>query len=124
MFTFFCYIFSFLTFFMYICAMEIKSKLLKEITAYCELNNIKDIEAEVNRLLLNGFNIERYGLSPFTYTIPQAVENKPSESEKTDKPKRTYVRKKKEQVQQEVETKEEEIKEQPIKRRNVKIIKK
>ena len=39
-------------------------KLKGEIEDYCVLNNISDVDGFINKCLLNGFNIERYGLSP------------------------------------------------------------
>ena len=45
----------------------INNKLLEEIKEYCELNNIEDIDKEINRLLRIGFNIEKYGVSPFSF---------------------------------------------------------
>ena len=51
----------------------INEKLLKEITEYCNINNIKDIKSKINELLRIGFNIEKYGDSPF-YERPTRVE--------------------------------------------------
>ena len=48
----------------------INDKLYQEIKEYCELNNIEDINKEINRLLRIGFNIEKYGTSPFSF-IPE-----------------------------------------------------
>ena len=48
----------------------INDKLYQEIKEYCELNNIEDIDKEINRLLRIGFNIEKYGTSPFSF-IPE-----------------------------------------------------
>ena len=45
----------------------INDKLYQEIKEYCELNNIEDIDKEINRLLRIGFNIEKYGVSPFSF---------------------------------------------------------
>lgn len=45
----------------------INNKLYQEIKEYCELNNIEDINKEINRLLRIGFNIEKYGVSPFSF---------------------------------------------------------
>jgi hypothetical protein len=44
--------------------MEIKENILKEIKQYCELNNIDDIGTFINKIILTGFNIEKYGSSP------------------------------------------------------------
>lgn len=43
----------------------INKKLLQEIEKYCELNGFVDIEKKINEMLRIGFNIERYGDSPF-----------------------------------------------------------
>ena len=48
----------------------INNKLYQEIKEYCELNNIEDINKEINRLLRIGFNIEKYGTSPFSF-VPE-----------------------------------------------------
>jgi hypothetical protein len=41
---------------------NINKKIYKEIELYCELNNIKDITFFVNKIVVNGFNIEKYGM--------------------------------------------------------------
>ena len=43
----------------------IEEKILNDIKEYCSYNNIDDIKTEVNRLLLIGFNVMRFGTSPF-----------------------------------------------------------
>ena len=47
--------------------MKIDKKLLSEIECYCKYNNISNIDDEVNRLLRIGFNVDKYGLSPFIH---------------------------------------------------------
>ncbi len=42
--------------------MELPKKLKKEIDDYCKLNDIKDVQEFVNKVLKDGFDIERYGL--------------------------------------------------------------
>ena len=49
--------------------MKIDDKLLSEITEYCKYNDISDIEKEVNKMLQKGFNIEKYGYSPFQNVV-------------------------------------------------------
>ena len=71
----------------------INKRLLKEITEYCEYNDITDIEGEINRILKLGFSIVKYGTSPFE----QMTKQDPSRQEEP-KPKRT--RKKKEAPQE------------------------
>ena len=51
----------------------INDKLYQEIKEYCELNNIEDIDKEINRLLRIGFNIEKYGVSPFSFVQPEKM---------------------------------------------------
>jgi len=41
---------------------NINKKIYKEIEAYCELNNIADVEFFINKIVVNGFNIEKYGM--------------------------------------------------------------
>ena len=48
----------------------LNEKLIKEIEEYCILNNISDTSNEVNNMLRCGFNITKFGTSPF---------NKPNE---------------------------------------------
>lgn len=121
---------------------EIDYRLLKEITDYCNLNNMSDIDKEINRMLRCGFNIEKYGMSPFEIPRKQEVAPKEDETvkeapkvnievqkEEEVKPKRGRPRKKKEEPKEE-ETKPS-IKEEPIKddepkkvvKRKVRIIK-
>jgi hypothetical protein len=63
--------------------MKILSKLIEEITEYCETNNIEDIEAFMNKMLRNGFNIERYGEKPPWFqdnTKPPTINEEKKES--------------------------------------------
>lgn len=45
--------------------MEIDKKLHDDIKAYCKLNGLK-MNEYINKLLRNAFNIDRYGISPFS----------------------------------------------------------
>ena len=63
----------------------INNKLYNDIKSYCEINNINDIESEVNNMLQIGFNIIRYGISPFPPKDTK-VEEKPKKGRKP-KPK-------------------------------------
>jgi hypothetical protein len=57
--------------------MEIKENILKEIKQYCGLNNIDDIDTFINKIILIGFNIEKYGSSPIqTKTIQEKIVEK------------------------------------------------
>ena len=51
----------------------INNKLMEEIKQYCELNNIEDLNKEINRLLRIGFNIEKYGTSPFSFVQHEKI---------------------------------------------------
>ena len=51
----------------------INIKLMEEIKQYCELNNIEDLDKEINRLLRIGFNIEKYGTSPFSFVQHEKI---------------------------------------------------
>ena len=44
--------------------MSKEDKLEKDINEFCELNGIDNIQEFKYSCLLNGFNIERYGMSP------------------------------------------------------------
>lgn len=66
--------------------MEINKKLLKDITQYCEYNNIENINEEINKFLQIGFNVVRYGTAPFQ----EYVEEKPKKT-KTPKIKKEEV---------------------------------
>lgn len=45
--------------------MKIPKKLKDEVWEYCRLNNITDIDAFMLKTLQQGFNIEKYGTTPF-----------------------------------------------------------
>jgi pyruvate formate-lyase activating enzyme-like uncharacterized protein len=45
----------------------IKAKLLDEIKEYCNLNKIENLDNFVNKLLRNGFNVEKYGNKPAVF---------------------------------------------------------
>jgi len=51
----------------------IKETLLNAIVEYCELNGIRDVEIFVNKLLLDGFNVEKFGSSPAYDTPKEAI---------------------------------------------------
>ena len=46
--------------------MEIPKNLKDEIWEYCKLNDITDLNAFMLKSLQQGFNIEKYGPTPFT----------------------------------------------------------
>lgn len=55
----------------------INDKLLKEIKEYCKLNGIEDVEGLVNKMLKQGFTIEKYGEVPKPALKPEEKETKP-----------------------------------------------
>ena len=95
--------------------MEINNKLFQEIKEFCELNGISDVEKEVHKMLTKGFNIEKYGTSPFQTVMPifeeknEIIEEKPKK--KVGRPKKTE------------EIKEKEVAEEIKPKRRVRIIK-
>jgi hypothetical protein len=46
----------------------IKEKLYNDILNYCKINNIEDIDTEINNILQIGFNVVRFGMTPFNNT--------------------------------------------------------
>ena len=50
---------------MAVLTIDITDGLLDDIKSYCSANGIEDIAAEIVRYISSGFNIERYGVSPF-----------------------------------------------------------
>ena len=45
--------------------LNVENSLLRDIEEYCNLNNISDIEKQVNDFIRVGFNIAKYGNTPF-----------------------------------------------------------
>ena len=80
--------------------MEIDKKLHDDIKAYCKLNGLK-MNEYINKLLRNAFNIDRYGISPFSNNKVEIIKD-----EKPLTPNETLVS---------IEKKEEGIKEEEIK---------
>lgn len=80
--------------------MEIDKKLHDEIKAYCKLNGLK-MNEYINKLLRNAFNIDRYGISPFSNNNVEIIKD-----EKPLTPNETLVSNDK---------KEEGVKEEEIK---------
>lgn len=64
-------------------------KLIKEITNFCKLNDIEDVEKQINACLRKGFDILKYGTSPIdNYKIEKNIygtENRKRDSPKEDK---------------------------------------
>lgn len=74
----------------------INDKLFQEIKQYCEINNIVDIKAEINRLLRIGFNIEKYGTSPFSFLQENKIKELIKEQPIEDAEEKVYENKKEE----------------------------
>ena len=73
--------------------MEIPKQLHKEITEYCKLNSIKDVNKFIIKTLTTGFTIAKYGMQPMgnikedtiskndiTNIVPEIKENKETKS--------------------------------------------
>ena len=55
--------------------MDIPKKLQDEIWDYCRANNISNIDEFTGKMLVNGFNVEKYGNVPFSHNIePEVIE--------------------------------------------------
>lgn len=88
--------------------MEINKKLLKDITQYCNLNDIENIEEEINKYIQIGFNVIRFGTAPFQEYQEEVVIKK----QKTVKNKKEEISSEKtEDIKEEIlQESEEEIK--------------
>lgn len=87
--------------------MEINKKLLKDITQYCNLNEIENIEEEINKYIQIGFNVIRFGTAPFqeyqeevVIKKQKTVKNKKEEisSEKTEYIKEEIIQESEEEI--------------------------
>lgn len=54
--------------------MELDKKLHDDIKAYCKLNGLK-MNDYINKLLRQAFNIDRYGISPFSNNKVEIIKN-------------------------------------------------
>lgn len=88
--------------------MEINKKLLNDITQYCNLNEIENIEEEINKYIQIGFNVIRFGTAPFQEYQEEVVIKK----QKTVKNKKEEISSEKtEDIKEEIlQESEEEIK--------------
>ena len=84
--------------------MDIDKKLHDDIKAYCKLNGLK-MNEYINKLLRNAFNIDRYGISPFSNKKVDIIKE-----EKPLTPNETLIsnEKKEEGVKEEIKTSENE----------------
>ena len=87
--------------------MEINKKLLNDITQYCNLNEIENIEEEINKYIQIGFNVIRFGTAPFqeyqeevVIKKQKTVKNKKEEisSEKTEDIKEEIIQESEEEI--------------------------
>ena len=91
----------------------IKDKLRREIEQYCQVNNIDNIEEEINNILQIGFNVIRFGVSPFKRIEDVELTNdnnvnKENSPEEVIKPKKKRGRRPK-PVLSEIEEKHENV---------------
>lgn len=68
----------------------IKEKLYNDILNYCKINNIDDIDAEINNILQIGFNVVRFGMTPFN-NAPIMVSEPPKEVVKKTRKKKEEI---------------------------------
>ena len=111
---------------------EVDKSLVDDITEYCRLNGIDDVEGEMNSMLRKAFMVLKYGDTPFNNALSEKAEAK--DEPKKEKPKKAIKKEepiveeqiaeevKEEEQKQEIETKTEEPK--VVRRRTVKIVKK
>lgn len=99
---------------------------IKEIKEFCKINGIEDVEGTINKCLIQGFNILKYGYSPQdNFNIENHISNG-----KTDigtKEKGKSVEEKSAETNDAIKKKESKPTEKekiPIKTRKIKIIKK
>lgn len=68
----------------------IKEKLYNDILNYCKINNIEDIDTEINNILQIGFNVVRFGMTPFN-NAPRMVSEPPKEVVKRSRKKKEEI---------------------------------
>lgn len=68
----------------------IKEKLYNDILNYCKINNIEDIDTEINNILQIGFNVVRFGMTPFN-NVPIMVSESPKEVVKRSRKKKEEI---------------------------------
>ena len=42
----------------------LSEKLYQDISRYCQMNNIEDVDAFINKCLMQGYNVVKFGYSP------------------------------------------------------------
>jgi transposase len=66
---------------------KIPDKLFKEIDDFCLFNNIKNVEDEIVTYIIQGFNIKKFGLSPFTSHSSNKIDDKKIDQINNTQPK-------------------------------------
>ena len=54
--------------------MELPKKILDEIWEYCRLNKITDVDGFINKMVKQGFTVEKYGATPSERIVEKEVE--------------------------------------------------
>lgn len=109
---------------------EIDKSLEKQIKEYCKINDINDINKFVNRCLLQGFNILRYGLSPMDnmYRQNNGIKDFNNEENTNELSRKDSGEQKESKVEEYKHSEEKEVKpikeKKPIKVRKIQVIKK
>ena len=86
----------------------LSDKLYQDISRYCQMNDIKDVESFIGNCLMQGYNIVKFGYTPKDNLRRELLGIKEPESVITDKP---------------IEQKEKK-KEPEISKRKIRVIKK
>lgn len=68
--------------------MDIDKFLLKEIEDYCKANNIVDVTNLINKMLKQGFTIEKFGFTPTTDAKPKKKPKKEANKYQIDLPEK------------------------------------
>lgn len=99
---------------------------IKEIKEFCKINGIEDVEGTINKCLIQGFNILKYGYSPQdNFNIENNISNGKTDIGTKEKGKSVEERPiKANDTTKEKESKPVEKEKIPIKTRKIKIIKK
>lgn len=100
-------------------------KLIKEITEFCKLNNIEDIDGQINACLRKGFDILKYGTSPIdNYKIEKNIYG--TEKRKNDSPKednKSHTANKRSSIDEKKSDEQNGESDKKVVRRKVRIIK-
>ncbi len=75
----------------------LSDKLYQDISRYCQMNDIKDVESFIGNCLMQGYNIVKFGYTPKDNLRRELLGIKEPEPLVDDKPIEKEVEKKKEQ---------------------------